>query len=325
MDVSVIVCTHNRATKLARALNSLARQSVPESLRWEVLVVDNASDDETPAVCREMAGRFPGGYRCLGEPRLGKSHALNRALPEAGGQLLLFTDDDIEADRDWLNRMVDAAARYGDAGFFGGRILPRWEHEPPAWLRDNATHPLLMGPAACLDHGSEVVFLDPTWAFPYFFGANFGLRRSVVTTHGLRFRADLGPRGSVYSTHEEVAYQEELKQRGVEGLYVGDALIFHFNTPERISEARVRAWHVGRGRSEVQLGQWARDQRHFLHAPLVAWKDLLQSALAFALTRFTQPPLVWLDHETRMARRWGTILEFWHRSEEVEDTPVLGQ
>lgn len=77
-DVSVVICTYNRVADLLRVLDALGRQSGVESLRWELLVVDNNSSDGTrEAVAARIAGgRLP--LRYLFEPVQGKAHALNR-------------------------------------------------------------------------------------------------------------------------------------------------------------------------------------------------------------------------------------------------------
>ncbi len=84
MKISVILCTHNRCQSLAKALNSLAALTLPESVEWEVLVVDNNSSDGTREVVqRDFCGRYPGRFRYLFEPQPGKSYALNAGIRQA--------------------------------------------------------------------------------------------------------------------------------------------------------------------------------------------------------------------------------------------------
>ena len=94
VSVSVIVCTYNRCGTLAATLESAAALRIPAGVSWELLVVDNNSTDGTREVVLGFAGRLP--VRYLYEPRQGKTLALNRALAEAQGDLLLFTDDDVQ-------------------------------------------------------------------------------------------------------------------------------------------------------------------------------------------------------------------------------------
>lgn len=106
MNITVVLCTHNRCEALAKALRSVAMSKVPESLGWEVLVVDNNSDDQTRNVVDEYCTEFPGRFRYLFESQPGKSHALNSGIEAARGQLLAFMDDDIIVELMWLQNLT---------------------------------------------------------------------------------------------------------------------------------------------------------------------------------------------------------------------------
>jgi glycosyltransferase involved in cell wall biosynthesis len=106
VPVSVIICTRDRAESVRNTLEAIAKCRIPSGVQAELIVVDNASTDETP--------RFLGGLdRRLGaievttltEPRRGKSWALNRALAVARGDVVLFTDDDVLPPVDWIAGM----------------------------------------------------------------------------------------------------------------------------------------------------------------------------------------------------------------------------
>ena len=75
-DLSVLIATRDRAGSLARTLDSLVAQEI-SGLDWELLVVDNGSSDETPAVLARFAKTLP--LFALAELRPGKNRALNRA------------------------------------------------------------------------------------------------------------------------------------------------------------------------------------------------------------------------------------------------------
>ena len=69
MNVTVIICTYNRCQSLAKALGSVASSVLPDSVEWEVLVVDNNSKDQTPEVVDGFSRRHPGRFRYLFEAR----------------------------------------------------------------------------------------------------------------------------------------------------------------------------------------------------------------------------------------------------------------
>ena len=103
-EVSIIICTRNRAPHLRLTLESMARVGVPGVLPAELLVVDNASTDLTSEVVRSC--RLPNmPVRYFHEPRSGKTHALNTGMAAARGDIFLFTDDDVRPPRDWIAGM----------------------------------------------------------------------------------------------------------------------------------------------------------------------------------------------------------------------------
>jgi O-antigen biosynthesis protein len=103
VSVTVAVCTRDGANRLGECLDALVALEYP-SPRLDLLVVDNAPQDD--AVRRLIEAEFP-RVRYVVEPRPGLDWARNRAILEARGELIAFTDDDVSVDRWW----VDALAR----------------------------------------------------------------------------------------------------------------------------------------------------------------------------------------------------------------------
>src|SRR6202022_4391827 len=106
MNITVILCTYNRAHSLSKALESAANLAVPSSIAWEVLVVDNNSNDETPKIVEQFSSRYPTLFRYLFQPPPGKSHALNSGIQAACGNILAFMDDDVIVDPSWLSNLT---------------------------------------------------------------------------------------------------------------------------------------------------------------------------------------------------------------------------
>ena len=80
MNITVILCTYNRCQSLQKALSSVALSRLPESVTWEVLVVDNNSHDRTRDVVADFCGRYPARFRYLFESRPGKCTLLTVGL-----------------------------------------------------------------------------------------------------------------------------------------------------------------------------------------------------------------------------------------------------
>lgn len=115
--VSVVVPVRNAADTIADCVDSLLALAYPSD-RFEVLVVDNASTDGTPAILERYADRV----RLLHEPSRGASHARNTGIRQARGEVVAFTDADCRVDPSWLTEIVPAVSDE-DVGLAGGPIL----------------------------------------------------------------------------------------------------------------------------------------------------------------------------------------------------------
>src|SRR5271165_4691357 len=131
MDLSLLICTYNRADLLARTLEHIATQAVRAGTRWEAIVVDNNCTDATAEVVHRFAGdpRFP-PLKYLREPRQGVAFARRLGLLESQGELVAFVDDDCFLAPDWIEQTRQFARAHPRAGAFGGRNELLFE-EPP--------------------------------------------------------------------------------------------------------------------------------------------------------------------------------------------------
>ena len=109
MDVSVAICTWNRAELLDCTLASLAEVFVPRHVRLRVIVADNNSTDDTARTVERHERRLP--LQRLFVKKQGKSNALNAVLERLQGDLVLWTDDDVLFDRHWLTAYVEMCIR----------------------------------------------------------------------------------------------------------------------------------------------------------------------------------------------------------------------
>jgi hypothetical protein len=131
-EISVIICTRNpREDYLRRVLEALRAQTLPLK-DWELLVLSVAADGP-------LSGRYDVSWhpnaRFLLEEKIGKTHALLRAIAESKGELLAIVDDDNVLRADYLQNGLKISADYPWLGAWGGSCLPEFEVEPPAELR----------------------------------------------------------------------------------------------------------------------------------------------------------------------------------------------
>ena len=130
LALSICICTYNGAARIGAVLEALSRQTRTHA-DWEVLVVDNASKDDTPAVVEAgFARHVPGRGRLVHEAQPGVMFARRRAAREARGALIAYLDDDNLPAPDFVERALDIMARHPEAGIIGGRVLPEWQGTP---------------------------------------------------------------------------------------------------------------------------------------------------------------------------------------------------
>jgi GT2 family glycosyltransferase len=244
--ITLCICTWNRCQSLRKTLNSILRLEGLGRLT-EVLIVDNNSTDATVDTVDAFSSVLP--IRYVLEKAQGLSHARNRAIKEFRGDVLLFTDDDVSVDVNWLSAYTDAISKFATAQYFGGRILPLWNTKPPRWLREPPLS-LLDGVLGWYDHGLETRPYDRDEPVP--FGASFALRREIFESTK-RFRCDLGVSGTVRGRGEETELLQRCKAMGALGIYVGRSLCWHAVDPERLSVASLFRYGIESGAAQMRM------------------------------------------------------------------------
>lgn len=121
MEVSLVICTRDRAPRLRQCLESLRRLSAP--FPWEVVIVDNGSSDETSAVIAEFAASSSRPVVSVVEPAVGASRGRNAGWKASSGAILAFIDDDCYPAEDFLTSLHACFAEDARLGFVGGRVL----------------------------------------------------------------------------------------------------------------------------------------------------------------------------------------------------------
>jgi glycosyltransferase involved in cell wall biosynthesis len=130
--LSVIVCTHNpRYDYFQQCIGALRNQKLPYN-RWELVVVDNRSDE--PLADRLDLSWHPVG-RMVREETLGLTVARLRGIRESGGDLLVFVDDDNVLDKDFLEVALKTVDEKPFLGAWSGQCRPEFEQPPPEWTR----------------------------------------------------------------------------------------------------------------------------------------------------------------------------------------------
>ena len=134
--ISIIIPTFNRAKILDITLESCVNQSYPKDL-FEIIVVDNNSNDDTKKVVENWKDRSEVSVKYTFEKKQGAHIARNSAAKLSESEILYFTDDDMIADKDLLINIVKPFDLDYNVAIVGGKVLPKWEFDPPEWLLKN--------------------------------------------------------------------------------------------------------------------------------------------------------------------------------------------
>jgi glucosyl-dolichyl phosphate glucuronosyltransferase len=242
LDITVAVCTRNRAAGLERLLGSLEQMRIPDSLGWELLVVDNCSTDETREVVESFRARLP--IRLLREPRVGLSEARNCAVDGARGRYLCWTDDDVIVPADWLEVYWRAFRDHPEAAVFGGRIIAMAEAPQESWFVDRIGQWPLSSVAAFRDLGpNKIPFLPRADRVPW--GANFGVR--AAEQRSTRYDEAFKTAG------EETDVVARILRAGGSGWWLPESRVTHLIAPHRQKREYVALYFRRAGRVAAYL------------------------------------------------------------------------
>jgi len=241
MDITVILCTYNRCQSLSKALESVAASQLPDSIEWEVLIVDNNSKDQTKQVAEGFCRLHPGRFRYWFEAKPGKSNALNTGIGEARGTILAFMDDDVLVAPTWL-RNITAPLISGEWAGAGGRICAQEVVAPPPWLALEG--PCSLAPMLALfDLGDQAIELKTP---P--FGTNMAFRKTIFGKLG-GFRTDMGPSPGSELRNEDMEFGRRVMAAGERLWYEPSAVVYHAIPENRLTRRYLLRFWYDHGRA----------------------------------------------------------------------------
>ena len=290
IDISVIICTYNRSVLLPDVLRSVLHQTVA-GINYEVIVVDNNSTDDTRIVIHSFIDAGAGKLQYLFEGKQGVSHARNAAIEKARAPILAFTDDDVLVAPDWIATIHRAFEEHPEVGFVGGKVLPRWLAQPPAWLT-----PAHWSPLALQDYGNSPILLNSESKFGLV-AANLAFRRSVIDEVG-NFCSDFQRCQDQIGSLEDHELLLRAMAAGKQGLYFPDLTVIAPVDLERMTRRYHRRWHKGHGYFYAKLREPGMERgaahlfgvpshlyRQFLGDSMLCLKDALFGSAGEALLR----------------------------------------
>jgi glycosyltransferase involved in cell wall biosynthesis len=302
MDLSVVICTRDRASSLNQVLSSATLMEVPPETGWELLVVDNGSTDHTAEIIASFAERLP--IRRLWQPEPGLSNARNFGIKHAAGKYIIWTDDDVLLERGWLAAYFEAFAQWPDAAIFGGKVIPLLKEPTPVWFRSAIPDLGLL--LAERDFGSKPVPLSvESDRLP--FGANFAIREDVQRRHP--FDPALGVAPGRRRGGEETAVIVAILRSGKPGMWVPDAAVTHVIPTNRQTTAYIAKYYGGLGEAEAFSQLAASQSVPLLGAPLSAWIKVPLTFTRYRLARLARFRS-WVRYLSSYAYHRG-VLDYW--------------
>jgi glycosyltransferase involved in cell wall biosynthesis len=302
--LSLIICSRNRSSDLRRLLALAPGWDRPGS-DWEIIVVDNGSSDGTGEMVAEVAARLDLPARVVREDRPGHSRARNAGIAAATGDLLAFTDDDVEPDPQWLAAMVEVARRRADLAF-GGRVLPRWSGPPPAWLVTEGPYRITGGAVLAYDYGDEERECDATMFVPV--GACMFFRKEVFERLG-GFREDLGRQGAELISADDSEFFFRVRAAGHAVVYAPSVVLHHPVDVARATRAYHRRWYWDLGRSFARWKGVPASSRILFGFQGAALRQVAGDAARYLGALVTGPREARLFRELRLRAALGQAIE----------------
>ena len=273
--LTILICTHNRADLLELALASLNAAQRPV-MPVQILVAANTCTDDT--VVRMLAyqsqqadkGWLP--LRVIEVPTPGKSHALNRTIPEIDAELTAFVDDDHRVDEHYLVAIEQAAQSWPDAGLYCGRILPDWNGTEPAWVHDEGPYRVYPLPVPRYNQGDQPKTITAEEG-PIPGGGNLVVRHHVFALAG-QFSTELGPHGHDLGGGEDSEYVLRAMIRGIRCQYAPNIVQHHYVDIDRLklsyllkkSFQRTRSTSRIHGNGRIPLYMWRKLAEYGFHS-----------------------------------------------------------
>jgi glycosyltransferase involved in cell wall biosynthesis len=302
MKISVLICTRNRASSLLRTLQTLLALPDTRAYEYEVVVVDNASQDDTRTVIQTLQ-RAHTRLLYQYEAKPGLSYARNTAIRQSHGELIAFTDDDVLVTENWLAEIAREFDADPQLQILGGRVLlARVELATVAFLdgtvRQLARYPntgdLLMGANMVFRRTlfDEIGWFDVRLGAGRFFAGGEDTEivyRALKAGHYLVY----APNVLVYHDHDRVTEEQACRLEYSYGKSYSAYLFKHILRGDGYA-ARAFYWSA--------LGMWHRLQR-WPHEPEASWRRRRAHTQGVLVGLLTAPWVMgWGNGETRKGR-----------------------
>lgn len=285
MELTIILCTFNRANNLKDCVERVSNQQGMDGIDWEILIVDNNSTDSTSEIARELKNIHTINIRYVFEPEQGLSYARNRGINSTDSRYLVFIDDDILVEPQWLHAIY-SIFKEKDSDAVGGRIWVRSPSELPKWIMEEMPSDL-----GHLDYGDVPIRIDGHKK--KLFGGNMAFDRRIFELIGL-FDVRRGRRGEGRKWEELLKGEEsDIFHRIADASgridYSPDAIVYHKILPHQLEKKFFRSLEFSNGYMEIMLSE-NKFNREISGVPYFMFRQAIDGFVKYIFQIFTHGP-----------------------------------
>jgi GT2 family glycosyltransferase len=232
LNLTVVICTHNRADLLILAIDSIYSAKVPSNCKIDVLVVANACTDDTLRKVSGYQNHQGININCVEELKPGKSHALNHAISLVNTGFLCFVDDDQKVDKNYFVAIEQSINAYPNSNIFCGPIYPDWTGQEPSWVHESGEYEIYPPPIPIFDLGfSPLLIKADDNNLPG--GGTLLINKIVFDKIGF-FSETLGPRGHNLLGSEDTEFILRALAQGETIQYIPEIIQYHYVDTQRL-------------------------------------------------------------------------------------------
>jgi len=304
MYITIAICTWNRSNLLDKTLNRFLLLNTKGCL-YELIIVNNNSTDNTEDIIDKYKNLLP--IKRVFEPTPGLSNARNAAVNQAKGDYIIWTDDDVLVDADWLKAYIRAFEKWPDISVFGGPVNPCFEGTPPEWLKRGWDS--VSDAYAIRNLGNKIIPLEKEGnRLPY--GANFAVRMSEQDK--FLYNPALGVNQGEILLGEETEVILSIFNAGYSGIWVPDARVNHWLPKSRQTIAYLREYYEACGFMFAKNLQTSQSLNIF-GIPRWFIRIMIQSYIAHFFNRIFRPPEVWIASCKQVYINRGIRKKLWSK------------
>ncbi len=283
--VSVIICCYNSAARLSQTLRALSEQQFLTALRWEVILVDNASTDGTGEISKKIWEQLGSrtSLRVVTESQPGLANARKKGINEASYSFLLFCDDDNWLFPDYVQGVYDILVNDPAIAACGGRGIPVFETQKPYWFDDYA-EAFALGSQELNTEAGKILNL---------YGAGMGIAKKAFTELENSSLTPLlkGREGKKLTSSEDTELTYAFVLRGYKLFFSDNLQFYHYLPGERLQLSYVKKLFISFGNDgPIRNLYYSFLTNRFLHKKIRNWNFHLFLSLFRLLKYSVRPP-----------------------------------